>query len=131
MTTCTNTDDFVQEIDVKRANFQAYAILSRTESPTQYTYTFYVIPSYLIKAGGKDWSTKYKNNTSKVICWETGDIEGFKMSVTPAMSNQLWIKLDKSFFKDYAVIDAIIVQKKKIIDYATLFDKLSLEGEHS
>jgi hypothetical protein len=137
LTTCKSVDDFVNEIDNVRANFQYYGVISRVEKDTTITYNIYLIPAKLIKASEKVWNVKYKRTTktsqenAAISQWDTVPVNGVQLSIKAAMSNQLWITLDKEQFAQYCVCENIVVKNKKIIDYCSLFDKLSLEDDAS
>jgi hypothetical protein len=125
MSACKTIADFVNEIDYTRANFEFYFVLSRTETPKDYTYSCFCIPSKLVKAGEKEWKTKKGKKNDNVASWETDVVDGVKMKIIKSMSNQLWIHFDKNILKDYIVIDSLKVSSNKDLDYATLFEKMS------
>jgi hypothetical protein len=125
LTKCKTIDDFVHEIDNVRANFTHYIILSRSENKTNITYNLYLIPSERIKAIDHKWETKYKKN-KEISLWKTDNKNGVQMSITPSMSNQLWVKLDKSQFVNNKICTIEIKTNNNILDYCSLFDKLSV-----
>jgi hypothetical protein len=131
LTTCKKVEDFVNEIDIKRANFDYYSIISRYDGDETTIYSIYLIPAEIIKSVDKEWIVKYKKNTkgndNVISQWETIQKNGLQLSVKASMSNQLWITLNKQNFKKYCLCDNIVVKNKKVIDYCVLFDKLSLE----
>lgn len=128
MTTCNTTQDFIQCIDTERANFAYYSVIARLETDKTITYSVYFIPATLVKASDLQWTEKYSKK-HVVTGWITAELNGVQMSVTKSMSNQLWIKLQKEKFKGYRLIDNLVVKKEKQIDYASLFDKLSLADD--
>jgi hypothetical protein len=126
MTKCKCINDFIHEIDIVRANFDAYAIIAREEKKDSYTYSIYSIPSSKVKAGNLQWSVKHnaKGNISK---WYSNTVDGVSMTITPSMSNQLWIKLDMSIMKEYQIGHSIEVSNRPTLDYSALLDKFSLD----
>lgn len=132
MTTCKTIEEFVKEIDVVRANFSHYALISRIEAIDDITYNIYLIPSSLIKAGDKQWTIKHKRvDVNTISQWDTIKTDGVQFSIKAAMSNQLWINLDKDIFKTYLLCRTIVVPRKKMIDYCSLFDRLSISSTTS
>jgi hypothetical protein len=125
MTKCNTIDAFIDEIDFKRANFDYYAIISRIETDSQYIYTVYAIPADLVKAKNMDWRENNNKKTNIVSSWETDFKNGIKMGIYKSMSNQLWITLCKEEFKQYIILDNVIVSRKNIINFATLYEKLN------
>lgn len=127
LTKCKTIDDFVHEIDTVRANFTHYAVLSRNESETNITYSLYLIPAEKIKAKYHEWETKYKKN-KEISLWKTNQNNRVQMSISPSMSNQLWIKLDKLQFANHKICTIEIETNNNILDYCSLFDKLSVSS---
>jgi hypothetical protein len=115
MTCCKTIEEFIEEIDVKRANFEYYGILSRIEDTKKnmITYNCYIIPSNKIKASNNDWTTKNRKNTTEITEWKTDEKDGVSFSIKKAMSNQLWITVDKKVFQEHCVCSNIQVNNKK------------------
>ncbi len=130
LTKCKTIDEFIHEIDIVRANFTHYIILSRNENDKALSYNVYLIPSETIKAGMHEWDIKYKSNKD-ISVYKTNTVDGVQMTITPSMSNQLWIKLEKQHFKTYIIATIEIKNKDTIHDYCSLFDKLSISVSSS
>jgi hypothetical protein len=126
MTLCNSGEEFTNEIDIVRNNFSHYLILGREESNNTLNYYLYVIPTEEVKAKNKIWETHYKLKTSNIQKWTTDSNNGYSMKVVSSMSNQLWINFDRTKFSKYCVISDVVVETETTIDYASLFDKLSI-----
>ena len=133
MTGCKTVEECIEEIDIKRANFEYYVVLSRIENSKQnmITYNCYVIPSSKIKASNNNWTTKTDKNTSELSGWESDEKDGVSFSIRKSMSNQLWINVDKKAFHEHCVCSNIQVNNKNEIDYCSLFEMLSVKEEPS
>ena len=133
MTTIFTIDEFIREIDeVRGANFQYYGVLSRVESKDKknLVYSVYMIPASKIKAFGLEWKDK-KTKKGKMI-WDTKMKDGMRMYISEAMSNQLWISLNKQRFAEYLIIENLQISVEDTeLDYADLFDLLSLSDRPS
>ena len=126
MTLCNNGEEFTQEIDVKRNNFSHYAILARQEEQGDISYNLYMIPAEELKAASKTWTVHHKKDQSNIQKWTTDSDNGYSMSVVASMSNQLWIQIDRKTFDKFIVVKDINVTVRNTLDYAEMFDKLSL-----
>jgi len=126
MTKCNTGEEFTEEIDVKRNNYSHYCVLARTEYAEELVYDVYVIPSSKVKATPKTWK-EYKNKSGKITKWDTDNKDGYGMMVSATMSNQLWIVLQKSAFEEFRTIKDIKIKLGQEMDYASLFEKLSLD----
>lgn len=126
MTLCNSGEEFTREIDLKRNNFSHYAILARQEKQSDISYNLYMIPAEEIKAASKSWTEHRNKDKSKIKKWTTDSDNGYYMSVVASMSNQLWIKVDRKKFDKFIVVKDINVTASNTLDYAEMFDKLSL-----
>lgn len=125
MTTLSSSEEFVKEIDVNRNNFTHYCVLARSENAKSITYGMYMIPSDRVKAGEKSWSEQ-KNKKGNTSMWKTDSENGYEMTVSVPMGNQLWVTLQRATYDEYLIVKDVIVAKGNATDYASLFDRLSL-----
>jgi len=121
--------DIIAEIE-KRKNFDYYSIIVRSESGTEITYEWYLIPSehYLLNPASYKWKKKLYSNgkkTGSVSGWETELLDGSYMTISFAMSSQLWIhiKLTDSF-KEF-IISRCTVTKKRKMNYIELYSLMN------
>ena len=120
LTTCSTITEFVEEIDIKRNNYDYYMIISRYEDKL---YNIYVIPAILIKASDKNWNIKYKrNNKNEISCWNTEEKNGISLSIKKSMSNQLWINIDKNYYNNFCIMKNIKISHNKILNYCDLYN---------
>lgn len=129
LTTCTTIPQFIYEIDVKRNNFDSYAILAREDviEEQEILYTLYMIPSSFIKAGDFQWKEHY-STSERFTGWHTDTKDGMSMSITKSMSNQLWIKIPIENIRSFKVCETVHWNKnlQQQYDYIELVDKLSV-----
>lgn len=134
MTKCSTIEDFIDEIDVKRANFQYYSLLARKENKKNKTeiesidYQLYIIPAELIKAKLLQWKTNTNKRTEKITSWATDRKNGVSMSIQKSMSNQLWIELSLDLFSEYLIHSQTVQVDSQEIDYHSLFEAFSSPG---
>ncbi len=124
MTKYKHVEDIINCIDIERANFEYYGILSRLENDKFVKYSIHFIPSQMVKASRLHWSEKLDTETGKVSSWVTNEVDGVQMNVVKSMSNQLWIKLKKEMFKEHCVLEGLEITKGENIDYALLYDMM-------
>jgi hypothetical protein len=133
MTKCNTIDDFIDEIDVKRANYNFYSLLARKENKknneiVSIDYYLYIIPAKLIKASTLQWRIQTNKHTQKITSWVTERKNGVSMSIQKSMSNQLWIELSLDFFAPYLVHSQSVQVDSQKMDYHSLFEAFSSTG---
>lgn len=92
-----NIEDIINEID-NRKNFTFYSIIVREDMGKQILYEWYLFPSDLpiLNPSSYKWHLKIGKIGKKkgvAIGWETDLLNGSSMSITFAMSSQLWINI--------------------------------------
>jgi len=117
------------EID-SRKNFQFYSLLARTETPTTYTYDWYLIPADhpLLSPATYTWRPLLgKRGAKKDIQtgWTTdahSTAPGASMSITFSMSSQLWIRVPalRTTMADHLVCSTTVTRGRRL-DYADLW----------
>ena len=116
----------IAEIE-RRKNFQYYSIIVRSETDTEYTYDWYIIPADLpqLCPSSYTWTPKSGKQTKTrdtVTGWQTNVIDGSSMSISFSMSSQLWIYLTiTDDMKKYS-ISSCSVKKGKTLNFIQLFD---------
>jgi hypothetical protein len=124
MTKCRGVDEFIKCIDIERANFDFYGVLSRCENEEMVRYAVHFIPAGLVKASKLEWTEKLDKEGERIVGWESEERDGVQMSVVCSMSNQLWIKLRKDAFAEHCVLDGLEVKKCQSMDYVMLYDMM-------
>lgn len=124
MTKCHSVNDFIKCIDIERANFDFYGLLSRCENEEMVQYAVHFIPAELVKANKLEWTEKLDKEGEKIVGWESEERDGVQMSVVRSMSNQLWIKLRKDVFAEHCVLNGLEVKKSHLLDYVMLYDMM-------
>jgi len=124
------SEDILAEIE-KRKNFGYYSILVREEETDKISYDWYLFPADLPELNPRsyEWGLKtgkLKKNKGAVMGWETGKLNGSSMSITFAMSSQLWMEVYLTENMEGFRIGSCTVEKKKPMTYIELFDKLGL-----
>lgn len=122
MTKCRGVDEFIRCIDIERANFDFYGVLSRSENEEMVNYAVHFIPAELVKASKLEWTEKLDRDGERIVGWESNERDGVQMSVVQSMSNQLWIKLRKDMFAEHCVLNELEVKKGHLMDYVMLYD---------
>lgn len=125
LTTCANSNDFAEQIDQKRANFQYTLLLSRIENTDGYVYNVYAIPAHVTKVGDKVFRERLNKRNEKIVGWDTECVDGVRMRIEKSMSNQLWIRIKKSKMMEYCVVDSVQVSNVSRIDYVELFEQFA------
>ena len=137
----------VKEIDVVRANYDAYALLLR-ESRNRAgggelidRYKVYSIPAAALKAGALDWAQTEKGDwigTPSVIVDRDSDSDEdapaapaappvpYAMKVVKTMSCQLWITVPVEYIAKYLVCEIDMAGAKRI-NMVSLYDSIYSE----
>ena len=139
----------VKEIDVVRANYDAYALLLR-ESRNRAgggelidRYKVYSIPAAALKAGALDWAQTEKGDwigTPSVIVDRDGEDDSdedapaapaappvpYAMKVVKTMSCQLWITVPVEYIAKYLVCEIDMAGAKRI-NMVSLYDSIYSE----
>jgi len=137
----------VKEIDVVRANYDAYALLLR-ESRNRAgggelidRYKVYSIPAAALKAGALDWAQTEKGDwigTPSVIVDRDSDEDDsdedapaaqpvpYAMKVVKTMSCQLWITVPVEYIAKYLVCEIDMAGAKRI-NMVSLYDSIYSE----
>jgi len=139
----------VKEIDVVRANYDAYALLLR-ESRNRAgggehieRYKVYSIPAVALKAGALDWAQTEKGDwigtpSTVAVGWSGGGGGGedsdddapppaapvpYAMKVVKTMSCQLWITVPMDYIAEYLVCEIDMAGAKRI-NMVSLYDAI-------
>ncbi len=134
----------IKEIDVVRANYDAYALLLR-ESRNRpgggeriERYKVYSIPAAALKAGALDWAQTDKGDwigtPSAVVDEDEDDASAalavapvpYSMKVVKTMSCQLWITVPVEYIAEYLVCEIDMAGAKRI-NMVSLYDSIYSE----
>ena len=115
-------DEIVANIANRDSSYQHYSILARQELPNnQIHYHWCLIPksSPVFRTNASEFRPKMGkrgNNTGVQVGWETDN-----MSISFAMSSQLWFAFKFDDVKQYVVADVVVDNSAKKMSYADIY----------
>lgn len=124
-------EEVIAEIH-RRNNFKYYSIIARTETATEFSYDWLLIPHECpeLDPSSYTWThTVGQSGKSKgeINGWKTNEINGCSMTISFSMSSQFWIKINMTEQMRQYVVSNCTVSRERKLSYSQLFDMMSTE----
>jgi hypothetical protein len=130
---CGSPEIIIEEI-MKRKNFDYYSIIARKEEEIKIDYQWFLIPSdaMFVNPQFYQWFPLFGKRGKKKdvqVGWTTNELDGSKMSISFAMSSQLWMHLSitEEIKNSFLIAETCVLKNDlKKLSFVELAEKLNL-----
>lgn len=93
-------------LNEQKEKFSDYVVFGKKENKKLVEYSIYIIPNDFFIYNIENWKENY-NKKNQFIGWKTGYVNGIKMIISKAMSDQLWIHIQEDKLSKYLFLNKI------------------------